>query len=657
MSNRRGEKMSLFSGGDDLQSVANDIYGGSADIPDSGRVVARPTSILQIWADVKQPRRAIPLSIRMHWDGNPVSVPDLLRQWHQVAEESAGAAIDVDMLLNGQGEGIDADKFPSVAQDYLKLVRFAAGIKADGLMNPITIIESDSKLLIESGERRWLAFHLLNSSYPDDKWAKIPAAKGNVNDSVWRQCTENMQRIDLNAIGKARQIALLIMAAREAAGFTYQTYEDVVINGLSDRRFYAQVADGNVHRIPNGMKERIEAAMFLSMEQISQYRRLLRLTLDETVNDAIWTKADVENWSENAMRELSTLTAVKVHEVIERPNWTLDDLKALKEAPVSKPFDYPAPPTAQTVVPRRPVTSEWMHKRVMTKGNQMATVTNVDGDRIVVAMPNGQKQSFHYTELTLMGDRPSAPAVTNSVPGFSHDFRMGDTVRTRTGHEGEVIGLSGRLVTVRTANGTNAHDHTLLTKVAAPVPVEDSPFVIGEAVRTQWGRKGVVGGLRDQMVLIKWNDGNDHAELHHTHIWADEEPTINEDEIEADFDPDAPAPAREWSEGISIGGNNQTPSDNVDSVEPKRIFFLGSDEWLFLDALHDLAVLSNDDGVASLLTDLSDATDQKVLAMAADETLEPELYNAYNQLRAAMEVWHQVQFASILQKVRNAAVN
>jgi hypothetical protein len=50
----------MFAGGNDLQTVSDEIFGGSIEIPDSGRVVARPTPILSIHADPKQPRRTIP---------------------------------------------------------------------------------------------------------------------------------------------------------------------------------------------------------------------------------------------------------------------------------------------------------------------------------------------------------------------------------------------------------------------------------------------------------------------------------------------------------------------------------------------------------------------------------------------------------------------
>jgi hypothetical protein len=81
------------------------------------------------------------------------------------------------------------------------------------------------------------------------------------------------------------------------------------------------VADGNVHRIPKGMGERIQAAMGLSMEQLSRYRALLKMTDDEQVNDALWTRSDVESWAEGAIREAYTLPIGKVRAVVEREQW------------------------------------------------------------------------------------------------------------------------------------------------------------------------------------------------------------------------------------------------------------------------------------------------------------------------------------------------
>lgn len=626
--------------------------GGSLANLDEGRIVAKSTPIDLIWADVKQPRRAIPISIRMHWDGNPASVPDLLRQWHQVAEESAGAALDVDALLNGEGEGVDSDKFPSVAQEFMALVRLAQGIKADGLINPITVIESDGKLLIESGERRWLAYHLLHT-YLGEQWAKIPAAKGNGNDSVWRQATENTQRRQLNAIGMARQISLLIMAARGEE--SYHPYEEIVKAGISDRRFYAQIADGVAHPTPRGMGERIQSAMGLGKDQLSQYRALLRLTDDEQINDALWTRADVENWPESVIREFGRLTIVSLRSVIERSTWTIDDLKALKEAPRTA-FDYPATPAAQTVVPRRPVTSEWMGKTVITKGNQFCRVIGVDGDWITVILPNNMRKSFHYNELTFASDRPGAapsvpapqPQRSPSVPGFEHDFRIGDRVRTRTGSDGEVIGLSGRLVTVRTINGSNVHDHTLLTKIAA-----ESKFVLGDNVRTTTGRTGgIVQGFNGDTVLVKFPGGEPFSIRETMLMLEDYTPEVDESDIEEDVDPDAPQKPREWREGWTDVEPHDGPvigSDKADSVQSKQIVPSGTDERILLGAVTAFAIAKGEKQSADLIVELSQLTDVQAMSLYDAQALKPKLDDAHDIVMA--------YFASIWQRMLDAAVN
>ncbi len=595
---------------------------GSLAELDSGRVVARPTSIMAIHADPKQPRRAIPASIRLHWDGDPLEVVPMLGSWHVIAETAenerrakldpplAAITFDVIALLNGEGEGLDTDKFPSITQEYLSLVRLAAGIKADGLINPITVVESDGKLLIESGERRWLAYHLLNT-YLGDQWAKIPAAKGNTNDSVWRQATENTQRRALNAIGMARQIALLIMAARGtppiAEGSPYREYEEIVTGGVSDRRYYAQVADGNAHRIPKGMGERIQGAMGLGMEQISQYRALLHLTDDEQVNDVIWTRADVENWPEGWLRDIRTLTPVKVSEVISRASWTIDDLKALKE-PVAQPaprFDFPPPLTP----PRRPVTSEWMNKRVRTKGNETGTVIAVDGDLIKVVHDGSQRRAFYnFNDLTILAaDRPSpAPNVPAPQPARV-SFKVGDTVMTRLGTIGTVRAIDGRDVLMETASRNKFRQN-----IENVTLVQAAGFV----------------------------------------------PQINEAEIEADVDPDAASSsaAGEWSEGwtLSEGGNNEQVTDKADSggqVEPKRIIKFGSIESKFLFTMQQTAQLFNDEEALVTINNLIQITDVEAIALADAQTLKPTLDMAYDRVQELVTS----HFASILQQILNAA--
>lgn len=400
--------MSAFdTGGSSLQEVADEIYGGSSGAPgiNTARIVATGVDINTIYADVKQPRRAIPASVRLHWTGDPAAVPELLGTWYTIATKQAGMELDIEAMLKGEGEGIATDNPHSLMADFIDLVRLAQSINRDGLMNPITVVETDERVVIESGERRWLAYHLLYI-HLGEAWGKIPAQRSNGKDYVWRQAAENTARRTLNAISMARQLALLIMAARDSH---YFDFEEVVGAGECDRRFYAQVADGNTHRIPRGMGERIQAAMGLGMEQLSQYRSLLRLTDDEEVNDALWVRADIENWSENAMREIRTLTPVKVREIIQREDWSLDDLRTMVDTLTAVKVSPPPAPALgvyEGAVFR-------VGDKVKSMAGMIGEVRGINGRLIQVATPYGLRD-YHPHQITKV-ENPlaAAPAPLN----------------------------------------------------------------------------------------------------------------------------------------------------------------------------------------------------------------------------------------------------
>lgn len=332
---------------------------GTVDVPTSGRVVSRPIEIMQIRADVKQPRRAVPAVVRLHWDGRAAMVPALLDQWQELAEKRGRFRLDVVAIINGK-EGLeDVDQAPAVTQEFVALCRLAQSIHKDGLINPVSVIERSQDHLIETGERRWLAYHLLHL-YLGERYRAIPARISDGRDYIWRQAQENTARRALNAISMARQLALLIMdARRDVDGVKYDDYENLILNGECDRRYYAQIANGNVHRIPRGMGERIEAAMGLSKHRIAQYRNLLRLTEDDAINDALWTKADVEDWSEKAIREIAQMVPIDVLKtVVADEDWTLEHLREeahrLTQVNLSqqKAVGIPANPYSVPAVPR-----------------------------------------------------------------------------------------------------------------------------------------------------------------------------------------------------------------------------------------------------------------------------------------------------------------
>lgn len=265
---------------------------------DTGRVTAKPVLINLITPDLRQPRRVIPAVVRAQWDGDPIEMPTLLSNWHLLVEERLGITIDLSKVLRGEGDGIDDIKTddPALAS-YFEVIHLAASIYRDGLVNPIRVVKRRGGYLLESGERRWVAYQMLHLHVSGD-FASIPAIE-RLRLDVWAQAAENGARSPLNAIGMARQLALLIMAMYEHDdGVSFDSYGKLVLPGECDRKYYAQVANGNIFRIKKGMGERVLSVTGLkSLKQLSQYRALL------DIPDALWLKADEQNWSENAIRE------------------------------------------------------------------------------------------------------------------------------------------------------------------------------------------------------------------------------------------------------------------------------------------------------------------------------------------------------------------
>ncbi len=308
-----------------LQQADMDIY-SSQQIPpeiaelDNRRKPARPVPITDIYPDRSQPRRAVPTIVRQHWDGNPQNVGDLYEGWLYEIERAGNVNFDLRVYLDqvylpddveGNDDDSEAeplDHYSPLERTLLNLADLALSIQQHGLANPITVVKQGRIYQLETGERRWLAFHLLNIYFPDDdEWLRVPAYQ--VDDlSVWRQASENNARTDLNAIGKARQLAILLMDLLREQGNEFYTFEEMIEAGQPEREYYAQVADGNTFRIPRGAGERLIGAMgFKSPTQIRQYRRLLRLP------DAIWQQADDENWTEARLRNVDdTVTTVTV---------------------------------------------------------------------------------------------------------------------------------------------------------------------------------------------------------------------------------------------------------------------------------------------------------------------------------------------------------
>lgn len=298
MSSRRfDEGDDPFAGGTPADVDAQ-IYGGeSLTELDTGRMVGQPINIMDIWPDMKQPRRAIPLVVRGQWDGNPELAAAVLSDWHQLAEHDLSDMIEVRYLLRGLDKEYTRED-EAAAMGFVDLVGLAGSILHEGLNHPISVVRQGSRYVIESGERRWLAYHLLRVYEDADKYATIPAHVKTKADA-WAQAAENGARKSLNAIGMARQLALLIMDMYEGEdGLPFGEFDHVVLPGECDRKFYAQVADGKLWPVKRGMGTRVLHVTGLkSAAQVSQYRRLL------SIPDRLWMEADENDWPEFVIRE------------------------------------------------------------------------------------------------------------------------------------------------------------------------------------------------------------------------------------------------------------------------------------------------------------------------------------------------------------------
>jgi hypothetical protein len=281
-----------------LRAVDSTIYGAIAN-SEANYDTIEPINIFDIYPDRAQPRRSIPSALQVYWNGRPETVGELFTLWLDLIQSERGDyPFDLNGYLSAKGDAeTRSDKSGPIESAFLPIADLAVSIRSEGLTNPITVAHDRSQYRLETGERRWLAYHLLWAHFQDDRWSKIPARiVQSVN--IWRQAAENNARQDLNAIGRARQFSILLMDLL-ADQHQFTPYSQIVERGQCDRVYYAQVADGSAHRIPHGKSEILLNATGLKHpDQLRQYRDLLRLP------DEVWQIADDLNWSINTIQSL-----------------------------------------------------------------------------------------------------------------------------------------------------------------------------------------------------------------------------------------------------------------------------------------------------------------------------------------------------------------
>lgn len=490
--------------GDDSSTVTEQLY-GKVNVPDSGRQVAQPISLAEIKTDPRQPRREIPLLVRQSVARDPGIEPKdkdrtsvLIKRWVEMAATAANTTLDIYDLLKSIGEGAETDRSEiALYDDLMALVALASSIWREGLINPITVVNRAPKLnFIETGERRFLAHVLLFVYLPKEigsKYDKIPArvvTEGN----VWRQAVENASRKPLNAIGMARQLSLLIMDLYNGVdGIQFAKFEDLVLPGESDRPFYAQIANGQIYRVPKGQGEKIlQATGLKSISQLAHYRNLLNIP------DEMWMTADAENWTE-----------FKIRTTINPPKET-DTFTAVNVSPQNSPFPpaLPASPFARSL-PQNPPSSP-----VPPAFTPLSVDGEGQGVRLGEVGAVGTGLALSASEVGLQNEPSLMPA-----------FRIGDRVLVDGGPDtGTIVGISGSKYTVSlptTASNTGMYRLTIdapRLSLAQPNQIPPASLTngwIGETVR-HGGKHGVVqeitrmrltptGPIQDALVIKSVN--------------------------------------------------------------------------------------------------------------------------------------------------------
>jgi ParB/RepB/Spo0J family partition protein len=262
-------------------------------------VSADPILLDEISPDPAQPRRAIPTGVRYQTPNASPADRSLFDAWLGVIADESGATISLTDLFNAAPdddapfEALDfAGKQGPAKRAFIELLTLAYSIRRDGLANPITVFQKQQPngeyhYQIESGERRWMAYWMLRHyDAQPEKWQRIPAIVADAFNP-FRQASENMARANLNAIGRARQYAVLLMAMH--GDHTFAAYEEA----SSDRAYYAQASN---LKVPYGSNRALlEAFGIRSRSVFTKLRQVLE------VDDELWRRADDEDWSEDRL--------------------------------------------------------------------------------------------------------------------------------------------------------------------------------------------------------------------------------------------------------------------------------------------------------------------------------------------------------------------
>lgn len=542
---------------------------GAINAADASMQTAYPTSIHDLDPDPAQPRRVVPSAVRKAVPAG-TRAPDLLEWWAVLAYQERHGHKPADahqahFYLRSvvAGEPEERDDEPGLIEAaLLRVASLAADIRARGkLIHPIHITPAGR---IVTGERRWLAHHLL-TLYDYPGFDKIMAVEGEYD--VWVQASENNQRSDLNAIGRARQFAILLMDLLKREGVEFLPLRDFE----DEQDYYAQVADSKQYRIPTGgLSDLLNAMGVKGRQSLSNYRRLLSLPKD------IWVIADDESWAVNDLLKIvqpldnfddleqepdtepgqqepvgesepipNIATSEQPSPVEdEHPNIKLLNLDGVPESvswwgaykDLSRDLsdhlffirarnDFfalreDAKALAQIVPSTMPGCHYTNTEFGMTFFCPQAVVDYVAESHLVAICDMRRKESvneFWHTHMVINrrqkpAQQSTAATPVSESPGSQKWIpKVGDRVMTPKMHSGTIVHLIGKdKAAVKTIYSTGVYDIARLSLWDGAVQTDGMddtdwprPFALGERIQTQGGNTGIVKGYWQDQVLIR----------------------------------------------------------------------------------------------------------------------------------------------------------
>jgi len=267
---------------DILSSIGDQDFLGAEvmqNLRDHGLRVER-ISISLIRPDAAQPRRVLPEAIHHSFHSQEITPVQALKQYIEkvrIIARQKGRPFEnlLDLLISAEDAKEDVNLTPPEC-DLRDLTNLAVTLRQDGQVNPLTIVDRTEGVMpsyiIETGERRYWA------NYIDQEFIPGYGGDGTVpciiilpNDaSVFRQAKENTSRAGLNAIGMARQVALLLLAV-------HGIHPPV---GVVSHDFYRQALDFDLRGKREYTSDILSAMGGISRNRLSQYKALLALSDD-----------------------------------------------------------------------------------------------------------------------------------------------------------------------------------------------------------------------------------------------------------------------------------------------------------------------------------------------------------------------------------------